>query len=102
MGYTIGGEWHPRGGTSSESSLAVCLIHFVRGAQSARPAGAKITSCFLCLSVYIFICASALITCAMITSRTFLPCDLASVDFRRLLFVATMSSLAQLRVRDGY
>ena len=33
-------------------------------------------------------------------SRTLLPRELASVDFRRLLFVA--SSLAQLRVRDGY
>ena len=26
---------------------------------------------------YIYICASALITCAIITSRTLLPCDLA-------------------------
>ena len=70
--------------------------------QSARPAGPKITSCFPRLLVYIFICASALITCAIVMSRTLLPCDLASVEFRRLLFVATMSSLAQLRVRDGY
>jgi len=52
--------------------------------------------------VGIYVCASTLITCAIITSRTLLPCDLASVDFRRLLFLATMSSLAQLRVRDGY
>ena len=52
--------------------------------------------------IYIFVCASALIMCAIIMSRTLLQCNLASVDFRRLLFVATMSSLAQLRVQDGY
>jgi len=33
---------------------------------------------------YIYICASALITCAIITSRTLLPCDLTLVDFRNL------------------
>jgi len=51
-----------------------------------------------------YICASALITCAIITSRTLLPCDLTSQhrQFRRLLCVAAMSSLPQLRLRDGY
>ena len=40
--------------------------------QSARPARPKITLLFPRL----YICASALITCAIITSRTLLPCDL--------------------------
>ena len=34
----------------------------------------------VCISVYLCICASALITCAIITSRTLLPCDLTLVD----------------------
>ena len=42
----------------------------------ARPAGPKITLLFPRL----YICASALITCAIITSRTLLPCDLTLVD----------------------
>ena len=44
-------------------------------ARSARPAGPKIALLFPCL----YICASALITCAIITSRTLLPCDLTLV-----------------------
>jgi len=42
--------------------------------------------------------------CAIITSHTLLPYDLTLVDFGNLdgCFVATMSSLVQLRVRDGY
>jgi len=35
----------------------------------------------ICISVYLCICASALITCAIITSHTLLPCDLTLVDF---------------------
>ena len=68
--------------------------------QSARPAGPKITLLF----PHLYICASALITCAIITSRTLLPCDLTSRlrQFRRLLSIAAMSSLPQLRLRDGY
>ena len=62
----------------------------------AQPAGPKIALCFLCLSIYIFVCASALIMCAIIV---LLPCDFTLVDFgnsvRWLLCVATMSSLAQ-------
>jgi len=39
----------------------------------------------------------------IITSRTLLPCDLRLRQFRRLLcVVAAMSSLPQLRLRDGY
>jgi len=34
----------------------------------------------VCISVYLYICASALITCAIIRSRTLLPCDLTLVD----------------------
>jgi len=47
---------------------------------SARPAGPKITFLFPRLLV----CASALITCAIITSRTLLPCDITLVDFGNL------------------
>ena len=39
-----------------------------------QPAGPKITLHFPCL--YLCNCASALITCAIIMSRTLLPCDL--------------------------
>ena len=49
-------------------------------AQSAWPAGPKITLPFLRL----YVCASALITCAIITSRTLLPCNLTLVDFGNL------------------
>ena len=49
--------------------------------QSVRPAGPKITLRFLCLLVYIFICASVLIASAIIMSRTLLSCDLTFVDF---------------------
>ena len=34
-----------------------------------------------CFRVCIYICVSALITCAIITSLTLLPCDLTLVDF---------------------
>ena len=65
----------------------------------AQPAGPKIALRFLCLSIYTFVCASALIMCAIIMSHTLLPCDFTLVDFgnsfRWLLCVATMSSLAQ-------
>ena len=52
------------------------------GHARARPAGPKITLLFPRLLV----CASALITCAIITSHTLLPCDLtlALVDFSNL------------------
>ena len=46
-------------------------------AGRARPAGPKITLLFPRL----YICASALITCTIITSHTLLPCDLTLVDF---------------------
>ena len=48
-------------------------------ARSARPAGPKITFHFLVLCMYL--CASALTTCTIITSHTLLPCDLTLVDF---------------------
>ena len=53
-------------------------------ARSARPASPKITLRFPHLYIYIYVCASALITCAIITSRTLLPCDLTLVDFSNL------------------
>jgi len=103
MALDFGWQWVGSGW--AVHSILPCRTPFLAvkflSAGHALPAGPKITSCFPHLSVYIFICASTLITCAIITSRTLLPCDLASVDFRLLLFVATMSSLAQLQVRDG-
>jgi len=68
--------------------------------------GPKITLWFPRLLIYI-LCASALITCTIITSRILLPCDLTSRlwQFRLLLCVAAMSrlcSLPQLQLRDGY
>jgi len=70
-----------------------------------RRAGPKITLRFPRLLVYLCVRMYAIIT-----SRTLLPCDLDfDEDIRRLLCVATMSSiatimssLAQLRVRDRY
>ena len=68
--------------------LGICLIPFLPAgrAQSAQPAGPKITVRFprLLVYIYIYICASALITCAIITSCTLLPCNLARVDFDNL------------------
>ena len=37
-----------------------------------------------CFRVCIYMCASALITCTIITSRTLLPCDLTLVNFGNL------------------
>ena len=55
---------------------------------------------------YIYICASALITCAIIMSRSLHCCHVTLLSrlrqFRRPLCAATTNSLAQLRVRDGY
>jgi len=49
------------------------------------------------------ICAFALITCTIITSRTLLPCDLTRLrQFRQLLCITAMSGLPQLQLRDGY
>jgi len=68
--------------------------------QSARLAGPKITLHFPCLYV------RPHIMCAIITSRSLHCCHATLLSrlqqFRRLLCVATMSSLAQLRVPDGY
>ena len=57
-------------------------IHLLPAGRAlcAWPAGPKITLLFPRLLV----CASALITCAIITSRTLLPCDLTLVDFGNL------------------
>jgi len=84
------------------SELAIWDIHFFQLAtRFTRPAGLRLL-CGFCICSYI--CASALITCAIITSRTLLPCNLTSRlwQFRWLLCVAVMSSLPQLRLRDGY
>jgi len=36
---------------------------------------------YIYIYIYIYVCAATLITCAIITSRTLLPCDLTLVDF---------------------
>jgi len=71
------------------------------GMCEARPGGPKITLHFPHLFLSLYICASPLITCAIITSCTLLLCNLTLVDFGNLdgcFVLATMSSLAQLRV----
>jgi len=55
------------------------------------------------LFVCLFVCASTLIACAIIISHTLLPCDytlvkLASLTAALSTGVATLSSLAQLRI----
>ena len=85
------------------SSIGTCTRDLLPAGRAlrARPAGPKITLPFPRL----YICASALITCAIITSHTLLPCDLTYSrlqQFRRLLCIAAMSSLPQLQLRDGY
>ena len=64
-------------------SHSKCLSPFLPAGCTlrVRPAGPNITLRFPRLLVYIFICASVLIMCAIITSRTLLPCDLTFVDF---------------------
>jgi len=55
---------------------------------------------------HIYICASALITCTIIMSCSLHCCHATLLSrlrqFRWLLCVATMSSLVQLQVRNGY
>ena len=62
----------------------VSQVFLTVGACEARPGGPKITLHFLHLFVSLYICASPLITCAIITSCTLLPCNLARVDFDNL------------------
>ena len=45
--------------------------------RNTQPTGPKITLPF----PHLYMCASALITCEIITSRTLLPCDLTLVSF---------------------
>jgi len=58
--------------------------------------------CFMPSMSVRFVCTSALIKCTIITSHTLLPCDFTLVDLTAALSagIATMSSLAQLRVWD--
>ena len=84
-------------------------ISLCRTIFTSRPCAKHAAGCvlrFLCgFCVCIYICASALFTCAIMTWRTLLPCNLTLVDFgnwfRRLLCVAALSSLPQLQLRDG-
>ena len=52
--------------------------------------------------ICLFVCTSALNTCTIITMHALLPCDFTLVDLMSALStgVATISSLAQLRVGD--
>ena len=54
----------------------LCMCLAARHVRSTRLAGLTIALCFPCLLVCFFVCTSALITCAIITSHTLLPCDL--------------------------
>jgi len=76
------------------SSFQMCKL----SVQSVRPAGPKITLPFPRL----YICASALIRCAIITLRTLLPCDLTLVDLGNRWLLSARSSLPQLQLWDGY
>ena len=68
---------------------------------ASQPASSKVTLYFLRLFICILVCASAILTCPIITLRTSLPCDVTLVNLMAALSASTtMSSLAQLRVRD--
>jgi len=74
----------------------MCRYKAILGpASCTRPAGKKLQlyaqgysfDCFafsVSVGIYIYICASALITCKIITLCTLLPCNLAWVDFSNL------------------
>ena len=88
---------------SVQETSVCCLLPFLPAGHALhmQPAGAKIALWFL----HLYLCVSALITCARITSRKLLPCDLLITrlrQFRRLLCVATKGSLARLGVWHGY
>ena len=51
----------------------------------------------VCIFVYLYICVSPLITCTIITLHTLLPCDLSWLWQFTWIYVATMSSLAQIQ-----
>ena len=108
--------------TSSGNSTRVCLglypvISFLSPAvvyysysvsvhYYFSPASQLVLRLLCVFHVCTYICVSALITCAIITSCS-LHCYHVTLlsrlrQLRRLLCVATTSSLAQLRVRDGY
>ena len=77
-------------------------------ALCARPAGPKITLLFPRLYIYIYICMCVrtyhvrnnYVTCTYIVAMR--PYFSQLWQFRRLLCVAAMSSLPQLRLQDGY
>jgi len=50
---------------------------------------------------WLFVCASAFITCTITTSCTLLPCELPSVDLMVAFQCGSTSSLAQLRVQHA-
>ena len=52
--------------------------------QPVRPTGSKITLHFSCLYIYIYLCAPALIMCAIITSCALLLCVFTWVNFGSL------------------
>lgn len=68
---------------------------------ASQPASPKVTLCFLCLFICILVCASAILTCPIITLHTLLPCDVTLVNLTAALCTSTTTScLAQLQVRD--
>ena len=80
-----------------------CMVFFTSWLHTKRTVGwSKDCLCFPHLSVSWSVRPHLHIKYIIITSRMLLPCDFTLVDFgnsvRRLLCVATMSSLAQLQV----
>ena len=73
----------------------------------ARPAGPKITLRFPRLLVYMCVRAYHMHNNYVTYIVAMRPCfsrlrAFSNLEFRQLLCVATMNSLAQLRVQDGY
>jgi len=75
-------------------------------AQSARPAGPKITLQFsrlyICISVYLCVRTYHVRDNYVTYIAAMRPYFSRPRQLRRLLYVAAMSSLPQLRLRDGY
>ena len=81
----------------TESTISVTFVtSWVRTCEVYKTVALKIVLCFLCL----FVCASTLIMCTIISWHSLLPCTMRLVTTLST-GVATMSSLAQLWVRGA-
>ena len=91
------------------SSTCNCTVHILCKQISLRSDKISLQSrlpyprLLYVFHVCLFVCASALITSAVITSHTLLPCDFTCSTWQLLWVladVATMSSLAELQLWD--